>query len=158
LYRSPDCSELHTAVAQVFNERGDGVVVRGGAAKISRADRQPHLNQHDAHQLLADALAEYRRAHGHLPARVVLHKTSSFSDEETNGFRSAAEDKEIDFVELIWVQPCRWPCVGAGPLSSRSQAISVRSLDVHHLMVASQVGNQTRGRVVRILGPALHRG
>lgn len=43
-------------------------------------------------------------------------------------------------------------------LSSRSQAISVRSLEVHHLMVASEVGNQTRGRVVRILGPALHRG
>jgi hypothetical protein len=74
------------------------------AAKISRADRQPHLNQRDAHQLLVDALAEYRRAHGHLPARVVLHKTSSFSHEETDGFRGAAEDKEIDFVELLWVQ------------------------------------------------------
>jgi hypothetical protein len=103
-YRTPDGSELQTAVAQVFNERGDGVVVRGGAAKISRTDRQPHLSQQDARLLLADALAEYRRTHGHLPARIVLHKTSSFSDEETDGFRAAAEEREIDFVELVWIQ------------------------------------------------------
>jgi hypothetical protein len=103
-YRTPDGSELHTAVAQVFNERGDGVVVRGGAAKISRIDRQPHLSRQDAQLLLADALLEYRRAHGHLPARVVLHKTSSFTDEETEGVRAAAEEREIDFVELVWIQ------------------------------------------------------
>ena len=103
-YRTVDGSELHTAVAQVFNERGDGVVVRGGAARISRTDRQPHLNQHDTRQLLVDALSEYRRGHGHLPARVVLHKTSSFNQDEIEGFRGAAEEKEIDFVELIWIQ------------------------------------------------------
>jgi hypothetical protein len=103
-YRTSDGSELHTAVAQVFNERGDGVVVRGGAAKISRVDRRPHLNQRDARQLLADALSEYRRMHGHLPARVVLHKTSSFNDEEIEGLRCAAEEKEINFIELVWIQ------------------------------------------------------
>lgn len=41
-YRTPDGEELHTAVAQVFNERGDGVVVRGGTAKISKTERRPH--------------------------------------------------------------------------------------------------------------------
>ncbi len=73
-YRTTDGEELHTAVAQVFNERGDGVVVRGGAATISKADRKPHLTEADARKLLSDALAEYRRTHGHQPARIVLHK------------------------------------------------------------------------------------
>jgi hypothetical protein len=103
-YRTPDGGELHTAVAQVFNERGDGVVVRGGTAKISKADRRPHLTETDARKLLSDALAEYRRTHGHQPARIVLHKTSQFSAAEVTGFQGAADDRDVDFVELIWIQ------------------------------------------------------
>jgi hypothetical protein len=49
-----------TAVAQVFNERGDGVVVRGGTATISKTDKRPHLAE--------------------------------------------ADEREIDFLELIWIQ------------------------------------------------------
>ena len=103
-YRTTDGEELHTAVAQVFNERGDGVVVRGGTAKISKTDRRPHLTEADARKLLSDALAEYRRTHGHQPARIVLHKTSQFSPAEIAGFQSAADEREIDFLELIWIQ------------------------------------------------------
>jgi hypothetical protein len=103
-YRTPDQEELHTAVAQVFNERGDGVVVRGGTAKISKADRRPHLTGTDAHKLLSDALTEYRRTHGHQPARVVLHKTSQFNQEEVTGFQAATDERDIDFLELLWIQ------------------------------------------------------
>ena len=103
-YGTADGGELHTAVAQVFNERGDGVVVRGGTAKISKADLRPHLGEADAHKLLSDALTEYRRTHGHQPARIVLHKTSQFSPAEVIGFQGAADDREIDFLELIWIQ------------------------------------------------------
>lgn len=103
-YRTGDGSQLHTAVAQVFNERGDGVVVRGGAAKISKDDRQPHLSETDAHKLLSEALAEYRSTHGHPPARVVLHKTSTYSRSETTGFHSAADARDIDHMELLWIQ------------------------------------------------------
>jgi len=95
-YRTPDGEKLHTAVAQVFNERGDGVVVRGGTAKISKADRRPHLTGTDARKLLSDALAEYRRTHGHQPARIVLHKTSQFSAQEVSGFQGAADERDID--------------------------------------------------------------
>lgn len=103
-YRTTDGGELHTAVAQVFNERGDGVVVRGGTATISKTDRRPHLAEADARKLLSDALAEYRRTHGHQPARIVLHKTSQFSAAEVGGFQGAADEREIDFLELIWIQ------------------------------------------------------
>jgi len=103
-YRTSDRTQLHTAVAQVFNERGDGVVVRGGTAKISKKDLQPHLTENDARRLLTDALAEYRRTHGHLPARVVMHKTSVFNQQEINGFHGAADEREIDFIELLWIQ------------------------------------------------------
>jgi hypothetical protein len=103
-YHAADGDELHTAVAQVFNERGDGVVVRGGAAQISKTDRQPHLAQADARRLLLDALAEYRSTHGHQPARIVIHKTSSFTDGEAEGFHTAADERDIDHLEMLWIQ------------------------------------------------------
>ncbi|NNH68307.1 hypothetical protein HLB23_00155 [Nocardia uniformis] len=101
-YRSGDSATLETSVAQVFNQRGDGVIVRGAAAKVSHHDRQPHLSQADAHALLKDALSRYRKEHRHLPARVVLHKTSSYTSEETDGFRTAADGADIDAIELLW--------------------------------------------------------
>jgi hypothetical protein len=103
-YRTTDGGELHTAVAQIFNERGDGVVVRGGTATISKTDRKPHLAGADARKLLLNALAEYRRTHGHQPARIVLHKTSQFTPTEFDGLQSAADEREIDYLELIWIQ------------------------------------------------------
>ncbi len=55
-YESLDRARLLTSVAQVFNERGEGTIVRGEAAKIGKDDRQPHLDEQDARSILADAL------------------------------------------------------------------------------------------------------
>ncbi|SCL20615.1 hypothetical protein GA0074692_0921 [Micromonospora pallida] len=103
-YRTQSGQELHTAVAQVFNERGDGVVVRGGTAQISKSDRQPHLALSDARRLLLDALAEYRSTHGHQPARIAVHKTSNFTPGEIDGFHEAADQRDIDHVDMLWIQ------------------------------------------------------
>jgi hypothetical protein len=93
---------LHTSVAQVFNERGDGVIVRGGQARVSRDDRQAHLSEGDAHDLLISAIDRYRHEHLTLPARLVLHKSSAFSEEERRGFEAAADERGIHSIELIW--------------------------------------------------------
>lgn len=101
-YRSDNGGTLETAVAQVFNERGDGVIVRGGAA-LRSTDRQPHLSGQAAHDLLTNALDVYRREHKTLPARLALHKASSFTDEEADGFRQGADTRKIDALDLAWV-------------------------------------------------------
>jgi hypothetical protein len=100
-YRSLEGDRLLTSVAQVFNERGNGVVVRGGQATISRDDRQPHLDEAGAAGLLASALATYRNEHGNLPARVVLHKTSLYSDAERAGFRGAADQAGVGYIDFM---------------------------------------------------------
>lgn len=102
-YRNTDDTSLDTAVAQIFNERGDGVIVRGGPARISRTDRQPHLSREDAHQLLLGALDAYRREHRTMPAHVVLHKSSAFTDDEIEGFQGGAEERLIDALEMAWI-------------------------------------------------------
>lgn len=100
-YKTLGGDRLLTSMAQVFNERGEGVVVRGGQASVSKEDRQPHLNAADAEALLAGALATYRKEHRNLPARVVLHKTSRYNDAERAGFRAAVEQVGVDGVDLL---------------------------------------------------------
>jgi hypothetical protein len=110
--------ELLTSVAQVFNELGDGVVVRGGLAKRSGADRQPHLSREDATALLTAALARYKEEHKTLPAAVTLHKTSSFSDEESAGFLRARDETGLTECELVWI-------------SNSERAIAIRGTQYH---------------------------
>lgn len=103
-FHTPERDRVHTSVAQVFNERGDGVVVRGGPAARRKDDRQPHLSEADARTLLGDAMGVYRREHHNFPARVVLHKTSEFDDAEVRGFEGAADGNAIEHLDLVWVQ------------------------------------------------------
>lgn len=102
-YATSDGESLESSVAQVFNQRGDGMIVRGGAASVAKFDRQPHLDEEGAYALLHDTLGKYRTEHRQSPARVVLHKTSSFTGAEADGFRAAAGEHQIDIVELIWL-------------------------------------------------------
>jgi hypothetical protein len=100
-YHALDRSSVMTSMAQVFDERGDGVIVQGGRAELSKHDRTPHLNESDAHDLLRQALLQYRATHGTLPARVAIHKTSSFMHDELAGFRAAVTDERIDRMDAV---------------------------------------------------------
>lgn len=102
-YRSIDERELRTSVAQVFNERGDGVIVRGAKAKVDRNDLQPHLSEQDAFELLSTAVTSYYDEHRTSPARIVIHKTSSYTGAELAGFRAAAAEQRLGMLELLWL-------------------------------------------------------
>ena len=102
-YQSLDQKKLRTSMAQVFNERGYGVVVRGGTVKVSKEDRQPHLSKAASSKLLNEALSRYKKEHHNLPARVVVHKTSIFNQDELAGCESAISDLDIDSFDLLSV-------------------------------------------------------
>ena len=103
-YQNLDRSAVLTSTAQVFNERGDGVIIRGGKARVSRVDRTPHLEEADAKSLLADALKRYRGEHRTLPARVVVHKSSTYTEGELAGFQAAIDEQNIDSADFITLQ------------------------------------------------------
>ena len=77
------------------------MIVKGAQAQLSKDDRQPHLSESDADNLLANAINVYRREHRTSPARVVVHKTSKMTDGEIRGFQRVIEKHKIDVVELI---------------------------------------------------------
>lgn len=103
-FRSHDRESVLTSVAQVFDERGEGVVVQGATPQISKDDRSPHLASRDANALLADALASYRREHRTTPARLVVHKSSYFDHEEMAGLKGASDESNVDLLELVSVR------------------------------------------------------
>jgi hypothetical protein len=100
-YRSLDEKSVNTSIAQVFNELGDGIIIRGAQAQTTKEDRQPHLNAIDAEELINKALLRYREEHKTLPARIVLHKSSRFTDSEKEGFVSGIDKHSISEYDLI---------------------------------------------------------
>ena len=100
-FQSLDKSRLLTSVAQVFNERGEGMAVRGSAAYLDKGDLTIHIPMEGAFSLLNNALRAYELEHHHMPARVVLHKSSGFNAPESAGFERAAETNRVHSLELM---------------------------------------------------------
>jgi len=83
---------LRTSMAQAFTAAGDGYVLRGNSFEWSdsQRERSPHLDSKSAAALIRDVLELYQRQNRRsLPSRLVIHKTSRFSDEEIQGFEAA---------------------------------------------------------------------
>ncbi len=100
-YRSLDEETIQTSVAQVFNERGEGLIIRGANAKKSKYDKQIHLEADGAKNLLTEALSIYVREHKTRPARVVIHKTSDYDQNEIDGFLSVLNDEKITLFDFL---------------------------------------------------------
>lgn len=96
-----ESGNVQVSVAQVFNERGEGVVVRGGQASVVKDDRTVHLSEESSRELVIRALELYRKEHSTLPARAVCHKSSYFSDEEKAGFEAGIRQFGIDHWDLL---------------------------------------------------------
>lgn len=95
---------LRTSVAQVFNERGEGVIVRGSLARFNKEDRQVHLEEKDATVLLVNSLNLYKKEHGTFPARIVLHKSSTYNQAEIDGFLAGASSFGIEKMNLLSIE------------------------------------------------------
>src|SRR4051794_23574209 len=106
-YFDPSSETLRTSVAQVFNERGEGMVVRGGPAILDERDNTPHLSPTDAEQLLTQAVDAFRREHRTSPARLCCHKSSYFTKAELNGCTKAVKEMRLDTYDLLSLRPSR---------------------------------------------------
>jgi hypothetical protein len=94
---------IRTSVAQAFDERGEGIVLRGKSFEWDESanGKSPHLNENQAKQLIDDAVNRYSRETGHSPKRIVIHKSSDYWPGELLGFRRALESvREHDLVSF----------------------------------------------------------
>lgn len=103
-YKSRDSSTISTSLAQVFDEFGHGVILRGTPVSLGKDDRRPFMNEEQAYNLLSSAIEEYDHALMQMPARIVIHKTSNFKPCEISGFAAALSDRNIrlrDFASVL---------------------------------------------------------
>ena len=87
----------------MFDERGKGLILRGGRARIDKGDRHPYLDRADAYDLLRRSLKAFFDQHHHYPARLVIFKTSRFERGEAEGFNEALAEANIAYSDLVWV-------------------------------------------------------
>lgn len=101
-FRSRDREVIHTSLTQIFDELGNNVILRGGQAYLDdKGDRRPHLTGEQSITLLGRAIDDYILANETHPARLVIHKTSLFTEEEKEGFLFACKERGINRVDLI---------------------------------------------------------
>lgn len=103
-YRDLDGQQLWTSTAQMFDERGRGLILRGARAQTESRGRHPYLTAKDAQDLVALSITTYKAHHRHVPARVVVLKTSRFRPEEAEGVDAALQQFGIEMADLLWVQ------------------------------------------------------
>ncbi|WP_425403540.1 argonaute/piwi family protein [Hwanghaeella sp.] len=103
-FKDSSGQRLLTSTAQMFDERGKGLILRGGRARIDKGDRHPYLDRNDAYDLMRRSLKAFFSQHHHYPARIIVLKTSRFETDEADGFLEALAEVNIAYTDLIWVQ------------------------------------------------------
>ncbi|RZN37625.1 MAG: hypothetical protein EFT35_05870 [Methanophagales archaeon ANME-1-THS] len=101
---TPDKRVMRSSMAHVYLKTGESQVIRGKPFNWDDTmGKSPSLSQELANDIICDVIDLYKRQRrGALPKRVVVHKTSHFTEDEQHGFNEALENIEIvDFVHII---------------------------------------------------------
>lgn len=94
-----DSSVVKTALAQFFSLDSEGYVFKGKKAIVDEYN-SPHVSKSEAKELIEKAIEVYKaNKEKRLPHRIVVHKTSKYTNEERSGFQEGA--KEIEKLDLI---------------------------------------------------------
>ncbi len=102
-YRDLDGHRLWTSTAQMFDERGKGLILRGARARTDRPGKHPYLTREDAYDLVKRSLDAYHGHHRNMPARIVIMKTSRFEKGEAAGFAEAIDEMRVSMSDMLWI-------------------------------------------------------
>lgn len=95
---------VRSSIAQAFSNRGDGFAIKGENIPYDPTKgKQVHLSKEQSFRLGDEIIKTYKDHTGLLPMRIVLHKTSSFNQDEREGFRDIFT--EIPVVEFVNIMP-----------------------------------------------------
>lgn len=83
------------SAAQMFLKDGDGSVFRGNIGLWQgKNEKEFHLDEPSAHDLLSMALDDYKDKRNRFPEELFIHGRAIFSDEEWNGFQRAVIERK----------------------------------------------------------------
>lgn len=101
-YQEPgEETNMRASMAHVYLRSGESQVIRGKPFRWDKSkSRSPHLNAEQASEILRDVVDLYRKQQGKAPVRVVVHKSSSYTADEVEGFSAEAGGSYLDLVHL----------------------------------------------------------
>ncbi|MDE2589068.1 MAG: hypothetical protein KGL95_05330, partial [Patescibacteria group bacterium] len=95
--------DIQISMAQVFTHTGEGLVLRGTEVDVDH-NKQAYLKKDQAKSLLSSAISKYIEKSKRTPARIVIHKTSDFSEEEKLGFNDAISDVGTLYKDFVTIR------------------------------------------------------
>jgi hypothetical protein len=97
---------MHSSLTQIFNDKGEGTILKGRMAQKSKDDHEVHLSKDAAADILRDAIKNYILANdGNAPERVVIHKSSGYDASELDGFNQTIDEHKIQFRDMLALRP-----------------------------------------------------
>jgi len=133
-YQDKSNRDMQTSMAQVFTHNGQGLVLRGTEVYLDERTKEPHLSEKQAEDLLKDSITRYTDRAGRNPTRVVIHKSTLFTDAEKRGFSKSIGELKRDFVSLSQRKGIRFMRGGNYPVL-RGTLVSLT--DTQHLLFSS---------------------
>ncbi len=125
-----------TCCSQMFDSDGGGMQfvaydARDPVEDTAQARRNPYLSRDDMRSVLARSLRLYQsRNGGNIPRRVVIHKTTSFKEQELAGVSDALS--AVDEIECVDITPARsWRGVRILPKSASDTRAKPDGYPVH---------------------------
>ncbi|MBD3215467.1 MAG: hypothetical protein GF311_22850 [Candidatus Lokiarchaeota archaeon] len=95
--------KMGTSMAQVFLSSGDSYILKGDSFKIDKQEdnRSPNLDRRNAKNIIDKVLKFYKKLKKIYPLRLVIYKTSNFTDSEIEGiYDNIADIKNIDMISI----------------------------------------------------------
>ena len=107
-------SLVYASVAQAFSTDVEPFTLRGATIDHQqRKDRQPYLRSDQARILLGKVVDQYEARAGLLPSRIVIHKTTTYHEQEEAGFREATHGR-VPALDLVWLRSTSFRLVRKG--------------------------------------------
>jgi hypothetical protein len=96
---------VYASVAQAFSSEIEPFALKGEAVPRDQTrNKRPYLTQGQAANLAQKVVLAYKDRTGCFPTRVIVHKTSRYEPEESEGFRSGLLS-EVAACDLVWMTP-----------------------------------------------------
>lgn len=104
---------VRSSIAQAFSNKGDGFAIKGENVPYDKTQgMQVHMTREQTVRLGSGIISTYKDHTGLLPMRIVLQKTSSFNEDERDGFKEVF--REIPVVEFVNIMPTSFRLLRVG--------------------------------------------
>jgi hypothetical protein len=101
---SEEESQMRTSMAHVYVKNAESQIIRGKPFKWTGGgySRETTLDREHAYDILRDVVRLFENQRGSKPTRVVVHKTSRFTQDEIIGFNKAVD--HVSFVDYVYIE------------------------------------------------------